>query len=94
MKLQLLKKMGLLYKTKPYFSDKQLSKNYKIHIRSKVEYCCPVSCFIDILNVLSPGQILVILTPKISIDDENYILELINWIDESLIRARLVNAMY
>ena len=42
MKLQLLKKMGLLYKTKPCFSDKQLSKIYKSHIRSLMEYSFPV----------------------------------------------------
>ena len=39
-------------------------------------------------------KFLVILTPKISIDDEHGIPESINWIDDSVIGARLVNAMY
>ena len=43
---------------------------------------------------LVQDKFLVILTPKISIDDEHGILQLINWIDESVIGALLVNAMY
>ena len=39
-------------------------------------------------------KFLVILTPKISIDDEHGIPESINWIDDSVIGAQLVNAMY
>ena len=35
-------KLGLLYKTRPYFTDSQLLKIYKSHIRSQVEYCSPV----------------------------------------------------
>ena len=35
-------KLGLLYKTKPYFSDDQLLIIYKSHIRSQMEYCSPV----------------------------------------------------
>ena len=39
-------------------------------------------------------KFLVILTPKISIDDEHGILDPVNWIDELVIGARLVNAIY
>ena len=35
-------KLGLLYKTKPYFNDEQLLTIYKSHIRSQMEYCSPV----------------------------------------------------
>ena len=35
-------KMGLLYKNKPHFSDKQFSTIYISHIRSQTEYCSPV----------------------------------------------------
>ena len=38
--------------------------------------------------------ILVILTLKKSIDDERDVVELINWIEESIIGAQLANAMW
>ena len=42
LKIIFSQKMGLLYQTKPYFSDKQLSTIYKSHTRSQMEYCSPV----------------------------------------------------
>ena len=39
-------------------------------------------------------KFLVILNPKITIDDEHGILDPMNWMDELVIGARLVNTIY
>ena len=50
--------------------------------------------FVDIPNVLSPGQIFGNFYPKISIDDEHGIPESINGIDDSVIGGKLVASIF